>query len=147
MTAGFFNSEEFNKFKTFTSKIHHCDKTLFDHLNGVYNILKNDLNQPEYVCLAGLFHSIYDTEYFKISSSYNRNNVKKLIGSDAEYLVYEFCRVEDRVNKLIFRRENWNDQTYINLLQIEVANMLEQRYYTYEVQLLNAILKQETKNK
>ena len=55
--------------------ISHGNKTFFDHLVGVYNFL-NKIGQPEHVCFAGLFHSIYGNDIFKIKTEEDRNTIK-----------------------------------------------------------------------
>ena len=123
-----------------TESIGHLDTTLFDHLWGTYSILKKQ-NKPEYLCLAGLFHSIYETEYFKFNTPYTRNEVKDLIGEQAEILVYEFCNISPRTNKLIERSGNWSDQLYADLLDLEFVNAIEQGYYNDSVKTIEAIRK------
>jgi hypothetical protein len=98
-------------------------------------------NKPEYLCLAGLFHSIYETEYFKFNTPYTRNEVKDLIGEQAEILVYEFCNISPRTNKLIERSGNWSDQLYADLLDLEFVNAIEQGYYNDSVKTIEAIRK------
>jgi hypothetical protein len=123
-----------------TESIGHLDTTLFDHLWGTYSILKKQ-NKPEYLCLAGLFHSIYETEYFKFNTPYTRNEVKDLIGEQAEILVYEFCNISPRTNKLIERSGSWSDQLYADLLDLEFVNAIEQGYYNDSVKTIEAIRK------
>ena len=123
-----------------TESIGHLDTTLFDHLWGTYSILKKQ-DKPEYLCLAGLFHSIYETEYFKFNTPYTRNEVKDLIGEQAEILVYEFCNISPRTNKLIERSGNWSDQLYADLLDLEFVNAIEQGYYNDSVKTIEAIRK------
>jgi (p)ppGpp synthase/HD superfamily hydrolase len=123
-----------------TNNIPHSASNLFDHLCAVYTILKNS-NKPDYVCIAGLFHSVYETEYFKFSRPYTRDEVKRMIGEKAEELVYEFCNTVPRVTKLTERSGNWSDQMYADLLDIELANMYEQRYYNTPIQMMEAIRK------
>ena len=36
-----------------------------EHLSGVQDVLQS-WNEPEYVCNAGLFHSVYGTELFQV---------------------------------------------------------------------------------
>ena len=55
----------------------------------MYNFL-NKIGQPEHVCFAGLFHSIYGNDIFKIKTEEDRNTIKKLIGDEAEKLVWIF---------------------------------------------------------
>ena len=59
------------------------------------------MNVPEYVQDAGLFHSIYGTTYFNTQSTNNREEVRQLIGTEAEELVYLFCSLEHpRIDKI-----------------------------------------------
>lgn len=124
--------------KNNTETVGHCDTNLFKHLIGTYNILK-DSNRPDYLCWAGLFHSVYETEYVSFHTSYTRDYVKSLIGEQAENLVYEFCNLQPRVNKLLERDGDWSNQVYADLLELELANMLEQRYYNDTIKTLEAI--------
>ena len=121
-----------------TDSLSHSQGTLIDHLQKTYELLKQ-WNNPDYVCLAGLFHSIYGTQIYKKQTLglYKREIIKNAIGIEAEYLVYLFC-IMDRgyfynnlgSNKL----RSSQDETYIlisektkrNLCEILVANRLEQ---------------------
>ena len=47
-----------------TDSLSHSHGTLIDHLQQTYELLKQWEN-PQYVCLAGLFHSIYGTQIYK----------------------------------------------------------------------------------
>lgn len=116
------------------------EEMLFPHLLGTYKILKK-WNKPEYVCLAGLHHSVYGTEYFKFHTPYTRDYVKKIIGEQAENLVYEFCTTEPRINSLLARSKNWSDQVYADLIDIELANMEDQHYENDDLKMLAAIRK------
>ena len=123
-----------------TMGIPHSETTLFDHLYSVYKLLVNE-NKPEYVCLAGLYHSAYETEYFKFSKPYTRDELTNCIGEKAERLVYEFCNTTPRVTCLVDRTGNWSDQMYADLLDIELANMADMRYYNTPIQMMEAIRK------
>ena len=70
----------------------HSGGTLYDHLMATAAILET-WNAPDYVCKAGLFHSIYGTEYFKdaVLPVSERERVRTLIGADAERIAYVFC--------------------------------------------------------
>ena len=71
----------------------HSGRTLFEHLLGTYLLLK-EWDQPEPVCLAGLFHSIYGTNVFALPLPMQRTEVKEAIGAEAEELAWLFCVVE-----------------------------------------------------
>lgn len=123
-----------------TATVPHLDRTLFVHLLGTYNWLKKN-GFPEYICLAGLYHSIYETEYFEFNTTFTRPVVASIIGQDAEHLVYEFCNTRPRTTNLIERNGTWSDQTYADLLDIDIANMKEQGYYNDTIKTMEAIRK------
>ena len=70
-------------------------RTLFDHLLGTYNLLIQ-WGQPQAVCLAGLFHSIYGTNVFLRQSlqASQRTELQAVIGMEAEALAWLFCNIE-----------------------------------------------------
>ncbi len=122
-----------------TDSSSHSQGTLIDHLQQTYELLKQ-WNNPNYVCLAGLFHSIYGTQIYKKQSLglQQRNLIKEAIGIEAEYLVYLFCIMhrgyfynhlhsnevrssQDGTHILI------SEKTKRNLCEILVANELEQQ--------------------
>jgi hypothetical protein len=100
----------------------HSQRTLAQHLWGTYDILYQQ-NQPEFVCLAGLFHSIYGTVFFNHKSEHNRNNIKQLIGEQAENLVWLFSNF-DRINQ--WQNSNIDNNTLNYLISINNANKIEQ---------------------
>ncbi len=122
-----------------TDALSHSSGTLIDHLQQTYQLLKK-WNNPNHVCLGGLFHSIYGTQIYKKQTLglEQRDIIKKAIGIEAEYLAYLFC-IMDRVyfyNNLPANQvKNLQDQNYIsiseetkgNLCEILVANELEQQ--------------------
>lgn len=74
-----------------TMRVPHSGRSLYEHLKGVYHLLKFRGFRDE-VCLAGMFHSIYGTRYFKhaVMSRDERPVVRDLIGDEAELLAYTF---------------------------------------------------------
>jgi hypothetical protein len=70
---------------------------LLDHFQGTYELLKS-WKQSEDLCLAGLYHSVYLTQFF-ISNDPNADNrsiIRNLLGSEAERLVYLYCVIDRR---------------------------------------------------
>jgi hypothetical protein len=134
------NDPRITQLENTTRDIRHLNKTLFEHLYGTYELLKQQ-KKPEYVCLAGLFHSVYDTGYFQHGSKYSRESLRQQIGDLAENLVYEFCRTKNRTNDLLYNSQNWDKEVYRDLLDIEIANMIEQNFYNDVVKLLEGIRK------
>lgn len=123
-------------------RIAHGKSSLYEHLAGVHALLKAWQN-PDFVCLAGLFHSIYGTVQFQHATLPfdNRHPVHNLIGPEAERLAYLFC-VTDRPSSLIQQWErsdftvtdrhlglqvSLDRQDMLFLLEIEAANLVEQR--------------------
>lgn len=124
-----------------TKSTKHSGRHLYEHLKGTYDLLR-DWGHPEYICLAGLFHSVYGTKTFKHQSIdfSERPTVKALIGKEAEYLVYLFC-VIDRPKVFLaaqnmFFRHLFDRHAHEivsvphkirdELVEIEAANLLEQ---------------------
>ena len=97
--------------------IFHGQRSLFDHLVGVYDLLKK-YDQREELCLAGLFHSIYGTASFVSQTERDRSVIKNIIGEEAEKIVWDFSkRPMDK---------NWNHRN--NEIKIlSLCNQLEQR--------------------
>jgi len=71
----------------------HGKGTLLDHLQKTYNTLVEE-EQDEDVCFAGLFHSVYGTQYFTHETTNDRAAVKELIGKRAERLAWLFCNLD-----------------------------------------------------
>mgnify|MGYP001557427643 FL=1 len=73
------------------NRISHKNGTLLQHLEGTWSLLR-DWGNPVAVCLAGLYHSVYGTGGFEQQSVplSDRERIIKLIGTEAEQLVYLF---------------------------------------------------------
>ena len=122
-------------------KIDHSeDYSLLEHLVGTYQILKEH-EAPDYLCLAGLFHSIYGTSVFRnvTVGKERRGEIQALIGRKAEEIVFAFSALdrpklfEDTALK---QQYDWKDSLDItfdkdqacdDLLRIECANILDQK--------------------
>ena len=113
-----FEQEAINHLKNSTWGIRHSCIEFFEHCFNVYKILKLQ-NQPLHVCLAGLFHSAYGTEFYSKFQIDDRDLLKSLIGERAEGLVFNFCSLPDRDKQLLDAK--WSDPepvllAYANLL-------------------------------
>jgi hypothetical protein len=124
-----------------TAQIGHSERSFFAHLTGTYHLLKNWENSDE-VCYAGLFHSIYGTEFFRVEvvPLDGRDKIKALIGERAERLAYYFCATERRA--LLGQNNRWpphimrdrlaqkeyeiTSADYRDLAEIAIANFIEQ---------------------
>jgi hypothetical protein len=118
----------------------HSSRTLNDHLKGTYQLLKLWGNTKS-VCFAGLFHSVYGTNYFKTKTLEitERKKIITLIGRKAERLVYLFCLLKEESffknaeirNNYIIQLQNGECieiklSVYKNLVEIAYANFIEQ---------------------
>ncbi len=112
----------------------HSGRTFFDHLCRVEDILRICMVDEE-VCLAGLYHSIYGTSYFKIKTTDDRQAIKNIIGDRAEYLAWLFCNAQRPFcwfcgNNIVLTNGSHitvDDKTLHDLQMIEGANLLEQK--------------------
>lgn len=75
-----------------SAALEHSSTTLWDHLIGTFRILEA-WGAPPDVCLAGLLHSVYSTQYFTpaVVPVVRRREVAKCVGEDAEQLAHWFC--------------------------------------------------------
>lgn len=115
------------------SRRRHSGGLLIDHLVGVRNQLRS-WDCAEYVCRAGLFHSVYGTESYRHQtvSEIERPRIREIIGEEAEGLVQSFCRLRTReylaglriaeIGEAPVRLETRD----ADLLHLIVANWLEQ---------------------
>jgi hypothetical protein len=123
-----------------TEGMPHTSRGLLDHLLGVRQLLVEWEARPA-LCDAGLFHSIYGTQHYELKAVplSMRNEVRQLIGEEAESLAWLFCtmrretlfqnpgpegelRVQDRLT------DAWLPLTGVqfqDLLTIVFANSLE----------------------
>lgn len=123
------------------AEIEHSSEDFLSHLKGVMDILKS-WKAPEYLCLAGLFHSVYGTEVFQDSLIPKdlRPKVQSLIGEEAEEIVYLFGIMSRRDFLLLLNKEgdfhirsrfdkkktSLNSKKLEDLCNLYVANRLEQ---------------------
>ena len=119
----------------------HFGRPFKEHLIGTHDLLDRWRNSA-IVCLAGLFHSVYGTRTFPTAalSTESRDDVRSLIGEEAEALVFVFgmsdrrhlllenhappyCWVDHRTGE-----QAEIDEKFLNsLVEMEVANFIEQR--------------------
>ena len=121
-------------------EVEHSGYTLMDHLEGVHRILTL-AKCPEHVCAAGLYHSAYGTKVMHVVTidHARRDEVKSRIGEPAERLAWAFCNLERpsllesalATNELSFLKgwcpDNERDVFFKELVQIEIANLIEQK--------------------
>lgn len=120
-------------------RIPHSGRCLLDHLAGTHRLLQSWHCQPP-VCSAGLFHSIYGTNAFGLRrlDLQDRSLVVRMIGPQAEQLVYLFCVSRrpdaflDAFDTGVLRHRDSDEPivvpptTLTGLIEIECANLIEQ---------------------
>ena len=103
--------------------IPHSQISLLKHLVGTYRLLKV-WGVPEYVCVAGLYHSIYGTQTFNISliKPTQRESVKTIISPQSEKLVYYFY-IQDKKHFFfnLNQIENFALKDRINYVEISLT--------------------------
>lgn len=121
--------------------VKHSGRTLLGHLLGTWRLLNREA-EPEPVCLAGLYHSVYGTKFFTSAlldgdAAGSRARVCAVIGEEAEHLVHLFCSL-DRPRVLVLG--GFAGPERADLLTIELANLLEQGGARYAARTLLAVL-------
>jgi hypothetical protein len=73
----------------------HGEGTLWDHLHATAGLLAR-WRAPVHVCRAGLVHSVYGTQSIDapLLTDSDRTQVADAVGSDAERLVWAYCRLK-----------------------------------------------------
>lgn len=119
------NKQAYDYFLKISAGIAHSDSTYLNHCLNIYGILK-ELGVEEDVCMAGLYHSVYGTEYFNIGQIIDREIIKDLIGERAESLVHIFCELRSRHYVILNNSFNFPKQVHYDLVCMEYANLKEQ---------------------
>jgi hypothetical protein len=125
--------------RLYTDRSAHSGGALLDHLLGTWTYLR-EWGNPEYVCSAGLFHSIYATQSYRTQSAAldDRPMIREVIGREAEELAFLFCvaqrrsffeqlgnpkpELHDRVHDAILAV---TPRAIRDLIEVEVANYVE----------------------
>ena len=107
-----------------TVQLSHSHGSFYDHLFNTFCLLKS-YGLSDEVCLAGLFHSIYGTEFYHPQLTINETEVKSLIGEYANRLVKCFSE-QHRFEKIMSNYFNLAPQDDLNLTYILYANEVEQ---------------------
>lgn len=99
-------------------QISHGQGLYIEHCLEVYNIL-TEKNLSQDVRLAGLYHSVYGTDFFNAGLELTRDKIRSLIGNYAEQLVFDFCNIPDRDNSIL-------NGSNTDLFEIALANLESQ---------------------
>lgn len=113
----------------------HGDGNYHQHCFGVYDILSS-IGADIEVCKAGLFHSVYDSEYFSTNENISRNDIRNIIGVVSEDLVYKFCNIRNRFTCILDNSFKLNPYEDKALTQIEYANLKEQHQRNHDPKIL-----------
>jgi hypothetical protein len=108
---------------------HNCDKILhsksnfLNHLINTFNLLKK-WKQHEDLCFAGMFNNIYNNKYLDSNINITRDEIKKLIGENAEELVFTFTnfdkkKINESGNKVLIILIAAKDYTENQIFMIE----------------------------
>ena len=83
--------------------IPHRESDLLSHSIRVASML-HSYDRPIEEQVAGLFHSVYGTEFQMYKINVTRKEIQSLIGNKSEYIANLFCTLEDRVNSILYGR-------------------------------------------
>jgi len=108
-----------------TCCIDHTDASFFGHLYNTFYILKK-MNCSEDVCLAGLYHSVYGTDFFHHENIFTEEEVVEIIGEKPESMVRYFSMMKDRYAVIFENSLNLEKEILLALSEILYANDTEQ---------------------
>ena len=128
-----------------SAHVDHSGSSLWNHLLGTFEILRGWGAETD-VCLAGLIHSVYATQYYRtaVVRLAQRSKVSSTVGSGAERLAHTFCLIDRQTLRdaamppatsgaSIRLREHQRDRavrvsrdTLLALRLIDLANEVEQ---------------------
>lgn len=124
-------------------EISHSNTKMYDHLVNTYKILKK-WELQDYICIAGLYHSIYGTQSLKesnsISDSY-RDKFKLILGNDSEKLIWLYTIIDKEtfynlilkdkkvpnfiINRDTLKRISIDEKDKFGLVHLFISNWLE----------------------
>ena len=105
-------------------KIPHRDDNLLAHSTRVSGMLYSYGRSMDEV-KAGLFHSIYGTEFQMYKINISRQEVQDMIGENSEHIVNLFCTLNDRVNTILYGK-GLSEPDKTNLRWLEYCNIKDQ---------------------
>ena len=105
-------------------KIPHRDDNLLAHSTRVSGMLYSYGRSIDEV-KAGLFHSIYGTEFQMYKINISRQEVQEVIGENSEHIVNLFCTLNDRVNTILYGK-GLSEPDKTNLRWLEYCNIKDQ---------------------
>ena len=97
--------------------------SLFEHLYHTSSIIGSTTQYDKDITTAALFLHIYGSRMFNFYPRTDRDKIKELIGDRAEYLVYEFSRMNNRRYVLEKNTNNYDENTLDDLRLLEWADL------------------------
>lgn len=104
--------------------IPHRESNLLAHSISVSEMLSS-YDRPFEEQVAGLFHSIYGTEFQMYKTIVTREEVQSIIGKRSEYIANLFCTLEDRVHTILYGK-GIKDPDKTTLRWLEYCNIKDQ---------------------
>jgi hypothetical protein len=105
---------------------HDSHVPFLSHLSGTRRLLAAWGERPA-LCDAGLFHSVYGTEYFEPDRTPDPNEVIALIGADAERIARLWCTIRrdtlDIGRRTVLLRHNGATETLTTLEVSDLATL------------------------
>ena len=96
--------------------------SLYEALYSISSIIGGATQYNRDLTNAGLFLQIYGSELFNFYGGFDRSVIREMIGERAEYLVYEFGRLENRRRTLEYNINKYDENTLDDLRLLEWAN-------------------------
>tara|TARA_B100001996_G_C18509504_1_gene534752 strand:- start:133 stop:570 length:438 start_codon:yes stop_codon:yes gene_type:complete len=106
------------------NQIPHRESDLLNHSKNVSDMLR-DYGRPVDEQVAGLFHSVYGTEFQQYKITIPRDTIRDLIGEYSESIVNLFCTLDDRVHTILYGK-GIKDPIKTTLRWLEYCNIKEQ---------------------
>ena len=104
--------------------IPHRESDLLSHSIRVASML-HSYDRPIEEQVAGLFHSVYGTEFQMYKTIVTREEVQSIIGERPEYIANLFCTLEDRVHTILYGK-GIKDPDKTTLRWLEYCNIKDQ---------------------
>ena len=105
-------------------QIPHRNSDLLTHSKNVSDMLRA-YGRPEGEQVAGLFHSVYGTEFQQYKITIPRDTIRSFIGEYSESIVNLFCTLNDRVHTILYGK-GLKDPIKETLRWLEYCNIKEQ---------------------
>lgn len=103
--------------------MHGSGVPFLSHLIGTRRVLAEWGSRPA-LCDAGLFHSVYGTEYFQPEHPATQDRIRAVVGDEAERLAWLWCNIERHTLRSRHRTVRLRqDRATIRLSAVEVSDL------------------------